>query len=55
MRVTLTRRERLRIFMRDGFRCLYCRRQFEAVDLEVDHLHPASWDGTDEAENYVTD
>ena len=27
---------------------------FEALDLEVDHLHPASWNGADAAEDYVT-
>jgi len=54
MRVTITRRERLRIFRRDAFRCFYCREVFDSADLEVDHLHPASWNGPDAPENYVT-
>ena len=53
-RATPIPRERLQIFQRDAFTCYYCRCVFEPIDLEVDHLHPASWDGSDAAENYVT-
>jgi hypothetical protein len=49
-----TRRERVRIFRRDAFTCYYCGGVFDVDYLEVDHLHPASWNGTDTAENYVT-
>jgi hypothetical protein len=47
---------RLRVFDRDGFRCVYCGRNptEHGVTLEVDHVQPKSKGGSDTMENFVT-
>ncbi len=45
---------RFAIFMRDGFRCVYCGRTPPECVLEIDHVHPASRGGKDSEENYAT-
>lgn len=46
---------RFAVFMRDGFRCVYCGRTIEdGVKLEVDHVYPKSKGGKDTMENLVT-
>jgi hypothetical protein len=42
------------IYERDGYRCQYCDRQFEASQLTIDHLVPLALGGVDETVNYVT-
>lgn len=46
---------RYTIFVRDGFRCVYCGRAAEDdVYLHVDHIVPRAAGGTDDDENLVT-
>ncbi len=45
---------RLRILVRDGFRCQYCGRRREAAALTLDHILPRSRDGRSVPENLVT-
>lgn len=46
-------KQRLRIFIRDKFRCQYCGKRFQPHLLTLDHILPQSRDGKDEAENLV--
>ncbi len=39
------------IYERDGYRCVYCGSE---TDLTLDHVHPKSKGGTNEASNLVT-
>jgi 5-methylcytosine-specific restriction endonuclease McrA len=45
---------RVRIFVRDGFRCQYCGAVKEARDLTLDHIIPRSRGGTNDALNLCT-
>ena len=45
---------RLRILVRDRFRCQYCGRQKTAVELTLDHIVPRSRRGRSVPENLVT-
>jgi hypothetical protein len=45
---------RLRIFRRDGFRCVYCGAIFEAGALTVDHVEPRVKGGDRSGGNVVT-
>ncbi|HZI20515.1 MAG TPA: HNH endonuclease [Pyrinomonadaceae bacterium] len=45
--------KRLRIFVRDGFRCQYCGGRFAARDLTLDHVTPRSRAGRSTPENLV--
>lgn len=47
-------KQRLRIFIRDKFRCQYCTKRFQASELTLDHILPRSQQGSDEAENLAT-
>lgn len=44
---------RLKVLIRDGFRCVYCGATKEDDRLEVDHVIPASRGGTDDIGNLV--
>jgi len=48
---------RLAIYLRDGFTCVYCRRDLhdaDPFDVTLDHLIPRSLGGTHETTNLVT-
>lgn len=45
---------RLRIYMRDRFRCQYCGLKSEAAQLTLDHIYPRSRGGRSAPENLVT-
>ena len=45
--------KRLRVFVRDGFRCQYCGRKKSAQDLTLDHIVPRSRRGQSVPENLV--
>lgn len=49
---------RLAIYMRDDFKCLYCRRKLtnttSPFDLTLDHLVPRAQGGTHDIKNLVT-
>jgi 5-methylcytosine-specific restriction endonuclease McrA len=45
---------RIRIFVRDAFRCQYCGQVMEARDLTLDHIIPRSRGGTNDALNLCT-
>lgn len=47
-------RVRFEVLKRDGFRCAYCGRVAESVDLQVDHIVARASGGSDEMENLVT-
>jgi len=44
-------KQRVRVLMRDKFRCQYCGERGTAFDLTLDHIHPRSRGGRSEAEN----
>jgi 5-methylcytosine-specific restriction endonuclease McrA len=46
--------KRLRIFVRDSFRCQYCGDRRAAAELTLDHITPRSRGGRSAAENLVT-
>lgn len=52
--MSLTRKDKFRIFWRDGFTCLYCGRRPPNVALEVDHYEPVSLGGADDDWNLIT-
>lgn len=41
------------ILLRDGFRCQYCGKQFEPIDLTFDHVTPRAMGGKTEWDNIV--
>ncbi len=45
---------RLNVFMRDGFRCMYCGREHAARDLTFDHVVPRSQGGRTEWDNILS-
>lgn len=45
---------RFEIFARDAFTCQYCGERPPDVILEVDHIHPRSKGGSDDAINLIT-
>lgn len=47
----ISREDRLAIYKRDGFACLYCGSTFH---LQLDHLHPRSKGGSNHKSNLVT-
>jgi 5-methylcytosine-specific restriction endonuclease McrA len=47
-------KKRLRIFIRDHFRCQYCAKRFPAHELTIDHILPQSREGLGEPENLAT-
>src|SRR4051812_10584523 len=46
--------KRLRIYMRDKFRCQYCGEKRQAGELTLDHIFPRSRGGENSAVNIVT-
>jgi 5-methylcytosine-specific restriction endonuclease McrA len=46
--------KRVRIYMRDGFRCQYCGERKNPVELTLDHILPRSRGGGNSAINVVT-
>lgn len=46
--------KRLRIYIRDKFRCQYCGEKFDAKSLTLDHVHPKSRGGNGDSTNLVT-
>ena len=46
--------KRLRIYMRDKFRCQYCAEKKSATELTLDHIHPRSRGGDNSPVNIVT-
>jgi 5-methylcytosine-specific restriction endonuclease McrA len=45
---------RINVFMRDGFRCMYCGQQHRSDDLTFDHVVPRSQGGRTEWENILS-
>ncbi len=54
MRLPLSVSKRMKVFNRDGFKCIYCGRKAPDVELEVDHKIPVAKGGTDDITNLVT-
>lgn len=52
--MTISTRLRFSILHRDDFRCRYCGRGSNQIDLHVDHVHPKSKGGSDDPSNLVT-
>lgn len=50
----LSRRIRLGVVERDGYRCVYCGRSSRETALEVDHVRPRAHGGSDHPTNLVT-
>ena len=46
--------KRLRLYIRDQFRCQYCGKKFAAADLTLDHITPRAQGGTSVPENLAT-
>ena len=46
--------KRVRIYIRDGFRCQYCGERKNPVELTLDHILPRSRGGDNSAVNVVT-
>jgi 5-methylcytosine-specific restriction endonuclease McrA len=46
--------KRLRLYMRDQFRCQYCGKKFAPAELTLDHITPRAQGGPSTAENLVT-
>lgn len=53
-RVAPSKGTRFDVFHRDGFTCAYCGRQPPDVVLELDHIHPVSKGGGNDALNLIT-
>jgi len=47
----ISREDRLAIYQRDDFRCVYCD---STMYLQLDHIHPRSKGGSDHARNLAT-
>jgi 5-methylcytosine-specific restriction endonuclease McrA len=45
---------RLRIFVRDGYKCHYCGKQLTRFSATLDHIHPVSEGGDNSEGNLVT-
>lgn len=46
--------KRTGVFRRDKYRCQHCWQQLPAHQLEVDHVTPRSWGGSDADNNLQT-
>lgn len=53
-RISTGKRQRFRIFSRDGYTCRYCGAQPPNVTLQVDHVIPVAEGGTDDDSNLIT-
>lgn len=45
---------RIAVFRSDGWACVHCGAAGRLWDLEVDHIVPWSWDGSDDFDNLQT-
>lgn len=52
--MSVSKANRFRVLVRDGFTCRYCGHRAPDARLEVDHRHPVSRGGTDRFDNLVT-
>lgn len=52
--MSISKRTRISVFMRDDFTCVYCGRHGRDVLLEADHVEPKSKGGPDKEHNLVT-
>lgn len=52
--MVVSQRLRFAIFKRDGFACQYCGRRAPFVELQCDHVYPASRGGSDHPSNLAT-
>lgn len=52
--MSISKKLRFEVLLRDGFKCLYCGRRPPQVTLEVDHVHPRSQGGQDHPRNLVS-
>jgi 5-methylcytosine-specific restriction endonuclease McrA len=46
--------KRLRLYIRDQFRCQYCGKKFQPAELTLDHILPRAQGGASSVENLVT-
>jgi len=53
-RENLSKKVRFEVFKRDYFTCQYCGNQPPEVVLAVDHIHPVSKGGSNDASNLIT-
>lgn len=51
---TITYQLKEKIFKRDNFKCLYCKRKFPNNELHLDHIHPKSLGGSNKPSNLAT-
>lgn len=49
--MSLSKRMRFQVLMRDNFRCRYCGRTGSAAELHVDHIKPKALGGSDDPDN----
>lgn len=50
----MNKRLRIAVLERDGYRCVYCGRTSSDVELQVDHVKPRAYGGSDDSTNLVT-
>jgi hypothetical protein len=53
-RVPVSNKLKHEVWRRDGFRCAYCGRGIDEVELEVDHIRPVVQGGSNAASNLQT-
>jgi hypothetical protein len=53
-RKALSKKTRFDVFKRDGFVCQYCGAHPPSAILEVDHIQPVAFDGTNDMDNLIT-
>lgn len=54
IREQISKKTRFEVFKRDGFRCVYCGADPQAVVLEIDHIDPVANGGKNNIDNLVT-
>ena len=53
-RKSIGKRQRFRVFARDGYTCRYCGGQPPGVKLVIDHMIPVAEGGTNDDDNLIT-